>query len=329
MNVEEIIEGVLGENRRLLARAITLVENEHPEAKEILRRLYPRTGKAHVIGITGFPGVGKSTIVSKLTGEFRKRGKSVGIVAVDPSSPFTGGALLGDRLRLDGADVNENLWLDEKVFFRSMGSRGRLGGIAKKTGDVVKLLDAAGFEKILVETVGAGQGETGVLEVADTVVVTLMPETGDDIQVNKAGILEIGDIFVINKADLEGAENVERWLKYMLSLDEGTVMELSKLSHADEAKIMQKLKWKRPILKTIANKGIGIKELANKIERHYDVMRKNGMLEEKRREKAKLSAIELAIEEIRFEIMKRYKQLLDGEMDPYTAADKIVREVLK
>ena len=242
MNAEEIIEGVLGKNRRLLARAITLVENEHPEAKEILRRLYPRTGKAHVIGITGFLGVGKSTIVSKLTGEFRKRGKSVGIVAVDPSSPFTGGALLGDRLRLDGADVNENLWLDEKVFFRSMGSRGRLGGIAKKTGDVVKLLDAAGFEKILVETVGAGQGETGVLEVADTVVVTLMPETGDDIQVSKAGILEIGDIFVINKADLEGAENVERWLKYMLSLDEETVMELSKLSHADEAKIMQKLK---------------------------------------------------------------------------------------
>jgi len=329
MNAEEIIEGVLGKNRRLLARAITLVENEHPEAKEILRRLYPRTGKAHVIGITGFPGVGKSTIVSKLTGEFRKRGKSVGIVAVDPSSPFTGGALLGDRLRLDGADVNENLWLDEKVFFRSMGSRGRLGGIAKKTGDVVKLLDAAGFEKILVETVGAGQGETGVLEVADTVVVTLMPETGDDIQVSKAGILEIGDIFVINKADLEGAENVERWLKYMLSLDEETVMELSKLSHADEAKIMQKLKWKRPILKTIANKGIGIKELANEIERHYEVIRKNGMLEEKRREKAKLSAIELAIEEIRFEIMKRYKQLLDGEMDPYTVADKIVGEVLK
>ena len=329
MNAEEIIEGVLGKNRRLLARAITLVENEHPEAKEILRRLYPRTGKAHVIGITGFPGVGKSTIVSKLTGEFRKRGKSVGIVAVDPSSPFTGGALLGDRLRLDGADVNENLWLDEKVFFRSMGSRGRLGGIAKKTGDVVKLLDAAGFEKILVETVGAGQGETGVLEVADTVVVTLMPETGDDIQVSKAGILEIGDIFVINKADLEGAENVERWLKYMLSLDEEAVMELSKLSHADEAKIMQKLKWKRPILKTIANKGIGIKELANEIERHYEVIRKNGMLEEKRREKAKLSAIELAIEEIRFEIMKRYKQLLDGEMDPYTVADKIVGEVLK
>ncbi|NHW88844.1 MAG: methylmalonyl Co-A mutase-associated GTPase MeaB [Archaeoglobales archaeon] len=329
MNVEEIVEGVISGNRRLLARAITIVENEYPESKELLRKIYPRTGNAHVIGITGFPGVGKSTIVSKLTEEFRRRGKSVGIVAVDPSSPFTGGALLGDRLRLDGADVNKNLWLDEKVFFRSMGSRGRLGGIAKKTGDVIKLLDAAGYEKILVETVGAGQSEIGVLEVADTVVVILMPETGDDIQVNKAGILEIGDIFVINKSDLEGAENVERWLKYMLSLDEETVIELSKLSHADDAKIMQKLKWKKPVLRTIADKGVGIKELANEIERHYEVIKKNGILQEKRREKAKLSAIELAVEEIRSEIIKRYKQLLDKEIDPYTLADKIVKEVLK
>ncbi len=329
MNIEEIVEGVISGNRRLLARAITIVENEYPESKELLRKIYPRTGNAHVIGITGFPGVGKSTIVSKLTEEFRRRGKSVGIVAVDPSSPFTGGALLGDRLRLDGADVNKNLWLDEKVFFRSMGSRGRLGGIAKKTGDVIKLLDAAGYEKILVETVGAGQSEIGVLEVADTVVVILMPETGDDIQVNKAGILEIGDIFVINKSDLEGAENVERWLKYMLSLDEETVIELSKLSHADDAKIMQKLKWKKPVLRTIADKGFGIKELANEIERHYEVIKRNGILQEKRREKAKLSAIELAVEEIRSEIIKKYKQLLDKEIDPYTLADKIVKEVLK
>jgi len=329
MNIEEIVEGVISGNRRLLARAITIVENEYPESRELLRKIYPRTGNAHVIGITGFPGVGKSTIVSKLTEEFRRRGKSVGIVAVDPSSPFTGGALLGDRLRLDGTDVNKNLWLDEKVFFRSMGSRGRLGGIAKKTGDVIKLLDAAGYEKILVETVGAGQSEIGVLEVADTVVVILMPETGDDIQVNKAGILEIGDIFVINKSDLEGAENVERWLKYMLSLDEETVIELSKLGHADDAKIMQKLKWKKPVLRTIADKGVGIKELANEIERHYEVIKRNGILQEKRREKAKLSAIELVVEEIRSEIIKKYKHLLDKEVDPYTLADKIIKEVLK
>ncbi|MCS7118455.1 MAG: methylmalonyl Co-A mutase-associated GTPase MeaB [Archaeoglobaceae archaeon] len=329
MNVEEIVEGVTKGNRKLLAKAISYVENEHPNSKEILRRLYPRTGNAHVVGITGFPGVGKSTIVSKLTEEFRRRGKSVGIVAVDPSSPFTGGALLGDRLRLEGADVSKNLWLDEKVFFRSMGSRGRLGGIAKKTGDVVKLLDSAKYEIILVETVGAGQSEVGVLEVADTVVVILMPETGDDIQVNKAGILEIGDIFVINKADLGGAENVERWIKYMLSLDEETVMELSKLSHAEESRLMERLRWKKPVLKTIADRGVGIKELANEIEKHYEVLKKNGVLQKKRNERAKISAIEIAIEEIRAEIVRRYKSLLDGEIDPYTVADKIVKEVLR
>ncbi|MEM2176276.1 MAG: methylmalonyl Co-A mutase-associated GTPase MeaB [Archaeoglobaceae archaeon] len=329
MNVDEIVEGIARGNRRLLAKAISYVENEHPISKEILRRVYPRTGKAHIVGITGFPGVGKSTIVSKLTEEFIKRDKSVGIVAVDPSSPFTGGALLGDRLRLDGADVNKNLWLDERVFFRSMGSRGRLGGIAKKTGEVVKILDSAGYEVILVETVGAGQSEVGILEVADTVVVILMPETGDDIQVNKAGILEIGDIFVINKSDLEGAENVERWIKYMLSLDEETVMELTKLTHADEHKLMERLKWKRPVLKTIADKGIGIKELADEIEKHYEVLKINGILQEKRRERAKLSAIEIAVEEIKAEIMKRYRSLLDGDIDPYTVADKIVKEVLK
>ncbi|MFN3384837.1 MAG: methylmalonyl Co-A mutase-associated GTPase MeaB [Archaeoglobaceae archaeon] len=329
MNAEEIAEGITKGNRRLLAKAITYVENEHPISKEILRRIYPKTGKAHVVGITGFPGVGKSTIVSKLTEEFRKRNKSVGIVAVDPSSPFTGGALLGDRLRLDGADVNKNLWLDEKVFFRSMGSRGRLGGIAKKTGEVVKLLDSAGYDVILVETVGAGQSEVAVLEVADTVVVILMPETGDDIQVNKAGILEIGDIFVINKSDLEGAENVERWIKYMLSLDEETVMELTKLSHADDRKLMERLKWKKPVIKTIADRGIGIKELANEIEKHYEVLKTNGILQEKRKERAKLSAIEMAIEEIKAEIMRRYKPLFDGEIDPYALADKIIKEVLK
>lgn len=329
MNVEEIVEGISRGNRRLLAKAITYVENEHPISKEILRRIYPKTGNAHIVGITGFPGVGKSTIVSKLTEEFRKRGKSVGIVAVDPSSPFTGGALLGDRLRLDGADVNKNLWLDERVFFRSMGSRGRLGGIAKKTGDVIKLLDSAGYEIVLVETVGAGQSEIGVLEVADTVVVILMPGTGDDIQVNKAGILEIGDIFVINKSDLEGAENVERWIKYMLSLDEETVMELTKLRHEDERRLMERLKWKKPVLKTIADRGVGIKELADEIERHYEVLKKNGILQEKRKERAKLSAIEMAVEEIKAEIMKRYRSLFDGEIDPYAVAEKIVKEVLR
>ncbi|MCS7144890.1 MAG: methylmalonyl Co-A mutase-associated GTPase MeaB [Archaeoglobaceae archaeon] len=327
MNVSDFIEGIIAGNRRILAKAISYVENEHPLAKEILRGVYSRTGRAQVVGITGFPGTGKSTIVSKLVEEFRSRGRSVGVVAVDPSSPFTGGALLGDRLRLEGADVNKDLWIDEKVFFRSMGSRGRLGGIAKKTGEVVKLLDAAGYEMILVETVGAGQSEVGIMEVADTVVVVLMPETGDDIQLNKAGILEIGDIFVINKSDLEGADNVDRWLKYMLSLDESETVELIKYSQIDKS--LNRLKWKKPVIKTIATKGKGIKELADAICDHYEFIKQNGILKAKRAERGKIMAIELAIEEIKAEIMKKFGKLLEDASDPYTTSEKIVRELIK
>ncbi len=237
MKTEEIVEGLLSGNRRALARAITYIENEYPESKEIMKQIFSKTGRAHVVGLTGFPGVGKSTLVSKLTEEFRKRGKKVGIIAIDPGSPFTGGALLGDRLRLDGMDSRKQLWTDPGIFFRSMSSRGRAGGLAAKTGDVVRLLDAFGFDVILVETVGAGQSEVDIIEVADTSVVVMMPETGDEIQVNKAGILEIGDIYVVNKADLGGAEKVERWLKYMLSLDEESVQMLSQMTHADEARL--------------------------------------------------------------------------------------------
>ncbi|MEM2426464.1 MAG: methylmalonyl Co-A mutase-associated GTPase MeaB [Archaeoglobaceae archaeon] len=319
MNVSDFIDGITAGNRRVLAKAISLVENEHPLSKEILRGVYGRTGRAQIIGITGFPGTGKSTIVSKLVEEFRKREKSVGVVAVDPSSPFTGGALLGDRVRLEGADVSKDLWIDAKVFFRSMGSRGRVGGIAKKTGEVVKLLDAGGYEVIFVETVGAGQSEVGIMEIADTIVVVLMPETGDDIQVNKAGILEIGDIFVINKSDLEGAENVERWLKYMLSLDET-------IQSADK----EVAKWQKRVIRTVATKGIGIKELADAICEHFEFLKLNGILKAKRAEKAKLMAIELAIEDIKAEILKRYGNLLEeNASDPYAVAEKIVKELIK
>ncbi len=321
MNAADFVEGIKGGNRRILAKAISYVENEHPLAKEILRQIYDKTGNAQVVGITGFPGTGKSTLVSKLVEEFRKRGKSVGVVAVDPSSPFTGGALLGDRVRLDGADVDKNLWTDEKVFFRSMGSRGRLGGIAKKTGDVVKLLDAAGYEVILVESVGAGQGEVGILEVADTAIVVLMPETGDDVQVNKAGILEIGDIFVINKADIEGADNVERWLKFMLSLDES-----SELTQKDPTRGLQ---WRKRVIKTVATKGIGVKELADAITEHFEFLKRSGALEIKRAEKTRIMALELAMEEIRAEIMKRYDKLLLNGKDPYSIAERIVKDLIK
>ena len=340
MKVEEIVKGLLSGNRRALARAITYVENEYPESKEIMKQIFPKTGKAHVVGLTGFPGVGKSTLVSKLTEEFRRRGKKVGIIAIDPGSPFTGGALLGDRLRLDGMDSRKALWTDPGIFFRSMSSRGRAGGLAAKTGDVVRLLDAFGFDVILVETVGAGQSEVDIIEVADTSVVVMMPETGDEIQVNKAGILEIGDIYVVNKADLGGAEKVERWLKYMLSLDEEGVQMLSQMTHADEAKVAsgeffeRRKGWSPPVIKTVADRGEGIKELADAIEEHFEYMKRTGLIEKRRRERVKKELFEIVMNEV-IKLVKEksnYKEqimrLLKGETDPYTAAEQIVEEVI-
>ena len=341
MKVEELVEGLLSGNRRALARAITYVENEYPESKEIMKRIFTKTGKAHIVGLTGFPGVGKSTLVSKLTEEFRKRGKKVGIVAIDPGSPFTGGALLGDRLRLDGMDSRKPLWTDPGIFFRSMSSRGRAGGLAAKTGDVVRLLDAFGFDIILVETVGAGQSEVDIIEVADTSVVVMMPETGDEIQINKAGILEIGDIYVVNKADLGGAEKVERWLKYMLSLDEESVQMLSQMTHSDEARVARgefferRKGWNPPVVKTVADKGEGIAELADAIEEHFKYMKETGLIEKRRRERMKRELFEIVTDDI-IKLVKEktnyrdvIEKLVRNEIDPYTAAERIVEEVLK
>ncbi len=346
MNVDEIVDGILNKNRRALARAITYVENEYPEGKEILKRIYHRTGKAHVVGITGFPGVGKSTTVSKLTQEFRKREKTVGIVAVDPGSPFTGGALLGDRLRLDGLDVNNPLWLDEGVFFRSMSSRGRAGGIAAKTGDVVRLMDAFGFDVIFVETVGAGQSEVDIIEVADTSIVILMPEMGDDIQINKAGILEIGDIYVVNKADLGGAEKTVKWLKSMIMMDQEAIEILSKTTHADEAavesgEIFERMKrskdWVPPVLTTVADRGEGIRELADAIERHFDYLKRSGKLEERRIRRLSREVFDLIMDEIKMLLSKNdvvnYREIIQkvvrGELDPHTAAEMVVEKLIK
>jgi LAO/AO transport system kinase len=280
-------------------------------------------------------------LVSKLTEEFRKRGKKVGIIAIDPGSPFTGGALLGDRLRLDGMDSRKPLWTDPGVFFRSMSSRGRAGGLAAKTGDVVRLLDAFGFDIILVETVGAGQSEVDIIEVADTSVVVMMPETGDEIQVNKAGILEIGDIYVVNKADLGGAEKVERWLRYMLSLDEESVQMLSQMTHADEARVAsgeffeRRKGWCPPVIKTVADKGEGIAELADAIERHFKYMEETGLIEKRRKERVKRELFEIVMNDV-IKLVKEKTNYRDviaklarNEIDPYTAADMIVEEVLK
>ncbi len=344
MRLEDIVRGLEEGNRRALARAITYVENDYPEGKEIMKRIFKKTGNAHVVGITGFPGVGKSTTVSKLVQKFREKGKKVGVVAVDPGSPFTGGALLGDRLRMEGLDVSKNLWLDPGVFFRSMSSRGRVGGLAAKTGDVIRLLDAFGFDVILVETVGAGQSEVDIVEVADTSIVVMMPEMGDDIQINKAGILEIGDIYVVNKADLGGAEKTVKWLKSMIMMDQEAVEILSKTSHADEyavesGEIFERMKrgkdWIPPIITTVADKGEGIDELVDAIERHFSHLKSSGKLKERRVRRISREVFSIITEEIRNILIhdsgnsfrKVVEMVVNNEIDPHTAAEIMIKEL--
>ena len=247
MSAEEpadvLVDRMLGGDRRALARLITRVENREPAVPEIMRRVYPRTGRAYTVGITGPPGAGKSTLVDRLTAAIRKTGATVGVVAVDPTSPFTGGAVLGDRIRMQAHT------LDPGVFIRSMATRGSLGGLARATAETQKLLDAVGFDWILVETVGVGQTELDVVKLADTTVVVLVPESGDGIQTMKAGLLEAADILVVNKADREGAPRLLTELKYMVHL------------HREGQQASRDLDWEVPILSTEAVHDVGVVEL--------------------------------------------------------------------
>ncbi len=334
-----LAEGVLQGGRRELAQLITRVENESPAARLALAALYPHTGRAHIVGVTGPPGSGKSTLVNEIVKQFRAAGETVGVVAVDPTSPFSGGAVLGDRIRM------RDLAGDAGVFIRSMASRGSLGGLARATADVIKLLDAAGFDFVLVETVGAGQAEVDIAKAAHTTIVVQAPGMGDDIQVIKAGILEIADIFVVNKADRPGAENTLKALQMMQRLGDSSNGQERRRARSlvsrnegaaespDSAWRPSPPGWEAPILLTVGIEGVGITEVVDAIRAHVAHLHDSGELQV--REAARVEA-ELAMmlrEALLADLLNKMPaQQIDAmlarvvarEIDPYTAVDQLV-----
>ncbi|MFX0045334.1 MAG: methylmalonyl Co-A mutase-associated GTPase MeaB [Candidatus Hermodarchaeota archaeon] len=314
MSESEIVGGVLGGNRRALARLITLIEDEDVLAAKVLAKLYKHTGKAHIIGITGPPGSGKSTIVTKLIPEIRKKKKTIGIVCVDPSSPFSGGALLGDRIRM------QEHTLDESVYVRSMGTRGHLGGLARSTSDAVRAIDAFGMDVIIVETVGAGQAEVEIIEIAQTVIVTDVPGSGDDIQAIKAGIMEIADIFVVNKSDLAGADNKVNEINAMLELDS------------------RQRDWTPPVILTNARSGEGIPELVEKIGQHIEFLRKSGLLNQKDLKRSRDELEDLMRDKLTRKLLEKLRdepeyadaiaKIAKRNEDPYTVAERLIADFL-
>nr|MBP9976046.1 methylmalonyl Co-A mutase-associated GTPase MeaB [Synergistaceae bacterium] len=245
--MEKLLNNAFKGDPRSIGRLISLVEADTPSAKEIMKQIYPRTGKAKVIGITGSPGAGKSTFVDRLIEQFKSENMKVGVIAIDPSSPFTGGAILGDRLRM------QSHALDEGVFIRSMGSRGHLGGVSRSTHEAALILDACGFDVVLIETVGVGQSEVDIIKIADTVVLVLVPGMGDDVQIMKAGIMEIADTFVVNKADKEGADKVAADVQVML-------------------KMLKEKEWVPPVTLVSSQNNTGVEEVKNTLNEHWNYL---------------------------------------------------------
>ena len=314
VDVPALVEQARAGSPRALGRLITLVENAHPALREVMALLAPETGQARVIGRTGSPGVGKSTSTSMLVKALRQQDLRVGVLAVDPSSPFSGGALLGDRIRL-----SEHA-LDPGVFIRSMASRGHLGGLAWAPPQALRVMDAAGCEVILVETVGVGQSEVEIAGLADTTMVLLAPGMGDGVQAAKAGILEVGDVFVVNKADRDGADATARELRQMISLGDRTEPGL----------------WRPPVLKTVADRHEGADEVVEALDKHLAWMQEHGELERRRRTRAAREVEAIALARLRSRmgdvlgsgaLADATEEVLAGRLDPYAAADRVVARV--
>jgi len=336
--VDDLVSGVLDGEHRALARAITTIENREPGYRDLVSALHAHTGDAEVIGVTGSPGAGKSTLVDKLAKRYRDHGLTVGVIAVDPSSPYTGGAVLGDRIRM-ASNVG-----DMDVFVRSMSARGQLGGLSTATGDAITALDAFGKDRIIVETVGAGQNEVDVVRTADTVVVLVQPGSGDDVQMLKAGILEIGDVFVVNKADMDGAATTVADLREMLHLRDGSTTGAaghhglgSMADGSDGDGAGDEGDWDPLVVETVATEGEGVDDLIDVLDDHYAHLRETGELDRRERtryaEKIRqlLRADAAALLEDELVCHGGIDALVDEvqarETDPYTVADRILDPV--
>lgn len=313
-DVPALVEGARAGKPRSVARLVSMVEDAHPDLREVMAALAPHAGRAHIVGITGSPGVGKSTSTNAIVKALRGRDLRVAVLAVDPSSPFSGGALLGDRIRMT------DHVLDPKVYIRSMASRGHLGGLSWTTPQALRVLDAAGFDVILVETVGVGQSEVEIAGLADTTIVLLAPGMGDGIQAAKAGILEIGDIFVVNKADRDGADNTVRDIRNMISLGMGD----------------QPGQWRPPVEKTVAARMEGVEAVVDAIDKHLAWMEGNGTLRARRTKRAADEIEAIVIKSLRERmgdlrgshgIEALAGRIVDGELDPYSAADSVLADL--